>query len=292
MTTNTDTAIHSHALLVWLTISTWSARRYDKTVTAKVNAQYAASDDAGRYNKHLLPGDAPAYKALITLAGSIRAAHYSHTLAWSDEGWRLLPTANYMPYVQWFRDQQRALDIALDAFIIEYPTLRQQARVRLNGLYRDEDYPTCDDLRSRFRLALEYAPVPADGDIRVDLASDQIATIESSVQSRVESATRLAMADAWKRLYDVVARMVERLSTPNAIFRDSLVTNAADVCEQLQRLNITNDPDLEAMRLRVQSELTKYDPDTLRDTPRVRRQAAASAEDIMVAMSGLYTVQS
>lgn len=65
-------SIHARALLVWLTISGWSARRYDRQVTNKVNAQYAASTDAGRYNKHLLPGDAPSYKALTALLGAIQ----------------------------------------------------------------------------------------------------------------------------------------------------------------------------------------------------------------------------
>src|SRR5258706_4236014 len=121
MTTITnETAIHARALLVWLTISGWSARRYDKTVTNTVNREYAASTDAGRYNKHLLPGDALAYKALVALQGQIRAQHYGHTLAWSDEGWRLLPTANYMAYTQWFREIQSQQATTLREVLAEY----------------------------------------------------------------------------------------------------------------------------------------------------------------------------
>jgi hypothetical protein len=284
-----NTEIHARALLVSLTIGTWTARKYDKRVSEKVNAEYHASSDAGRYNKFLLPGDAVAYKALTTIASAIRAAHYNETLAWSDEGWRLLPTANYMQYTAWYREQQRAFQSALADFVQEYPYLRTQAQIKLNGLYKDEDYPSVQDIGKRFRLAVEYSPVPAMGDIRVDLGADQIATIEQSITNRIETATRTAMSDAWQRLYTAVAHIANRLSDPEAIFRDSLIVNAREICDSLQRLNVTNDPELEAMRVRVATELAANDPDELRDQPRVRQHTADRAVEIMDKMRGLYS---
>src|SRR4029077_945960 len=133
-----------------------------------------------------------------------------------------------------------------------------------------------------------YTPVPNTGDIRVSLASDQIDQIEASIVDRVNSATRTAMADCWQRLHSVVAKIAERLSDPDAIFRDSLIENARETCDVLRRLNVTNDRDLESMRVRVERELTKYDPDVLRDTLTVRESTADKAKDIMNAMSAFY----
>jgi hypothetical protein len=96
------------------------------------------------------------------------------------------------------------------------------------------------------------------------------------------------MQDAWTRLHDVVSHIAERLSDPKAIFRDSLIDNAKDVCDTLQRLNVTNDPNLEAMRARVAAELTAVSPATLRDVPQVRETTARKAAGIMDAMAGLY----
>jgi hypothetical protein len=285
-TTPAPTQIHSRALLVWLHISTWSARKYDKNVTREVIARANASSDAGRWNKMLLPGDAKAYKTLVSLATSIRAQHYSNTLAWSDEGWRLLPTANYGTYTKWLRDRQREFGDALIEFGHEYPALCVQAERLLNGQWRAEDYPSTQDLKSRFSLSVDYAPVPAQGDIRVDLGSDQIAIIESAIADRHQRAMQDAVRDAWSRLHEVVTKIAERLSQPDAIFRDTLISNAESVCDVLQRLNITDDPDLEAMRKRVTRELTRYSPDTLRDVPSHRQQTADRAADILKAMEG------
>lgn len=290
MTTIANTQIHSRALLVWLTIRQWSARKYDKKISNDVNTQLQASSNAGRYNKLLLPGDHPSYKELTTLMSSIRLQSYEHSLAWSDEGWRLLPTANYMPYTAWYRDRASAVATALDAFLSDYPTMKADARRLLGQAYKDEDYPSTMDLRSRFGLDVKYSPLPAVGDVRVDLADDQIATIEQQIQASTAAAVQIAMKDAWQRLYDVVAKISDRLSTPDAIFRDSLISNAREICSSLQRLNVTNDQQLESMRVRVLENLTAFDPDILRDTPRVRRNVAAEADKIMSAMSGLFEV--
>lgn len=282
--------IHSRALLVWLSISSWSARRYDRTVSNKVNADYNASTDAGRYNKFLLPGDAPTYKALTTLMQGIRAQHYDHSLAWSDEGWRLLPTANYMEYTTWFRDQHRNVTIALNDFLNDYARLKDQAAVKLGKLYKPEDYPSLQDLRSKFAIDVKYSPLPAIGDVRVNLADDQVAMIESQIQKSISDATTIAMRDAWQRLYNVVAKISERLNTPDAIFRDTLISNARDLCKSLTRLNVTNDPELEAMRARVLESITTFDPDVLRDNARVRRNVGAEADKILESMAGLMGV--
>lgn len=279
--TNATSSICTRALLVWLSISTWSARKYDRTVTQQVNREHAAVSDAGRYNKMLLPGDAPSYKALVSFCGSLRDQHYARTLAWSDTGWRCLPTAAYVDYCDWYRKSQSELDRVLDAFVLDYPALRAQAAKRLNGMFNDADYPAAIDLKAKFALSLSYMPIPADGDVRVQLAGDHVALIEQQVQAKVSSAIATAVSDAWTRLQDVTARIAERLSDPEAIFRDSLITNARDTCALLAKLNVTNDMDLDRMRRAVEHDLTRYDAKSLRDLPSHRARVADRASQLL-----------
>jgi hypothetical protein len=288
MTTN-DTAIHTRALLVWLQISSWSARKYDKRATLTVNRDNNASDDAGRYNKMLLPGDATSYTALTTLLSSIRAWHYNETLAWSDEGWRLLPTANYMHYADQLRSHQAEVDRAVDAFVNDYPALRAQASMRLGGLYKPEDYPDVMDIRSKFAIGLNYMPVPTAGDIRVDLASEQIAMIEAEINGKSNSSVQTAMNDCWSRLHAVVAHAAERLADPSAIFRDSLIENVRECCNVLERMNVTNDPDLARMARETFNAVACNDPQTLRDSKHARQDTADKAKQILDQMSAFYS---
>jgi hypothetical protein len=80
--------------------------------------------------------------------------------------------------------------------------------------------------------------------------------------------------------------MVERLSDPDAVFRDSLVGNIVRLTDLLPRLNLHDDPALEAMRRQIEASLCRYSPAQLRCDKQVRRQAATEAQNVLDAMSG------
>ena len=282
--------INSRALLVNLSISQWSARKFDKAISEEIAAQHRAARDVVRANKALIQGDS--YKALCATMSIARKVHYFHTLAWSDDGYRLLPTANHAAYTDELRSMQAKFQTALAEFVRDYPRLQEIARSRLNGMYKAADYPHPAAIADRFSMSTEFTPIPAAGDFRLDelteLTADELQRVEQSVTSRVERATADAVGDAWQRLHEVVSAMRERLAQPNAVFRDTLVTNARDVVEVLGRLNVTQDPSLEAMRATVASDLTQYDPQELRDTPAIREQTAARADEILTALQGAF----
>lgn len=280
--------IHSRAMLVSLRLSAWTARKYDKKITSETNAAHGASADAGRYNKMLLSGDCPSYKALMQLVGSIRTEHYANTLAWSDEGFRLLPTANYPQYSDFTRKKRAEFNTLLEEFLSEYPYLREQAKVRLKGMYKEEDYPTVSQIRGKFGFYLDFNPLPIKGDFRCELPQEEIRQIESQMVDRQGEAIKEAMTDAWKRLHDCVKHIHERMVNPDAIFRDSLIYNARELCDMLSRLNVTGDANLEKFRDEVESYLASNDPDTLRENYSLREDTATLAEDIMQRMSGFY----
>jgi hypothetical protein len=275
----------SRAMLASLRISSWSARKYDKKVTAETNAHHGADADAGRYNKMLLPGDASSYKALTSHIAATRVLHYEQTLAWSDDGWRLLPVANYQKYTDKLRAAKHTYDSLLADFLADYPALQAAARVKLNGMYREDDYPT--NLASKYGFAVEYNPVPSGGDFRVQISQAEIDIIATRTESRVKHAFEGAQADAVKRLHDCVSRIHERLAQPEAIFRDSLIDNARELCDVLSRLNVADDKDLEILR-RKTAGLATVSPDTLRNDPVARIQTANDAQSILDQMLNVY----
>jgi hypothetical protein len=93
------------------------------------------------------------------------------------------------------------------------------------------------------------------------------------------------MKDVWQRLYDKVKHIEERLANPSAVFRDTMLENARELCELLPRLNFADDPTLEQMRREVEQKLVSYHPDALRNDPDLRRDTAAKAKEIMDRMS-------
>ena len=278
------TDITEKAMLVSLNIRQWSARKHDKHVSQQVNAQYGSNGDAGRFNKVLATKEA--LKDIQTAVSAARTFHMEQTLPWGENGERLLPSRNYNDYSRRMRELKADFDQAVDTFITNYPEVIFEAKRTLGGLFRREDYPDPDEVRDKFAFRTVISPVPLADDFRVSLASDEVSAIQKEIEERLAQSNAAATADLWKRLYEVVEHMVERLSDPDAIFRDSLIGNMVKLTELLPKLNLYDDPRLETMRRRIETSLCNYSPDQLRKDKTVRKQAATDAWDVLTNMAG------
>ena len=270
------------ALLVQLSISQWTARKYDKKATEQVASANNAAVQSGRYNKSLLPMN-DFLSNVHQKSTLIRKKYYANTLPWGIDGTQILPSANYLSFMTDFRKEKYEWQMVVNSFLSEYMRLKTHARVSLNTLYHEADYPSQHEVASKFNMDMSIMPVP-DGDFRVDVAEEELARITADVERRVVDASQNAMKEAWNRLHDRVKHMAEKLDDPKAVFRDTLVENTREICSVLTRLNFTDDPNLEAMRQEVEQSLTKHHPDALRNDPDLRRDKAAEAKAIMAKM--------
>ncbi len=274
--------LNDRALLVQLSISQWTARKYDKKATQDVANTYGTSTQAGRYNKALLPAN-DLLDHVHKKTTHIRTKFYENTLPWGMEGTQMLPSNNYLAFMTDFRKEKAEWQYLVDQFIANYDQLRLDAKRLLNGLYNDADYPDEQEIARKFRMDMAIFPVPST-DFRVSIASDELTRIQEDVERRVAEAQTVAMKEVWDRLYDRVKHMAEKLADPKAIFRDTLVENTKEMCALLPRLNFMDDPNLEALRLEVEGALIKQ-PDALRNDPDLRRDTAVEAKQIMDKMS-------
>jgi hypothetical protein len=275
--------LSDRALLVQLSISQWTARKYDKKATQEVAMTFNTSKDAGRYNKSLLPMN-DYLDRVHKKTTHIREKFYKNTLPWGMEGTMMLPSANYLAFMTEFRKEKNEWLTLVQDFVQHYDQLKMDAQRVLGGLYADADYPSTTEVLCKFNIDMAVFPVPST-DFRVSIASDELTRIQQDVEARVANAQAEAMKEVWTRLYDRVKHMAEKLADPKAIFRDTLVDNLKDQCSMLSRLNFMDDPDLESMRQQVEGTLASHHPDALRNDPDLRRDTAAEAKAIMDKMS-------
>lgn len=272
-------------MLANLTISVWNARRLDKRATEEVAKNHNESIPIGRYNKKLLPGEVKSYEKVCKLGSALRDFHYSQTMEYDQLGVRLLPAGIYMDYTTKLRELQRDFDMAVEDFLADYDNLVAQARIMLNGLFNESDYPTIETLRGKFGVSLRVLPFPDADQFGVVLPEEELAGIRQDIEAQTKEAIANAMNDLWKRLYDVVARMSERLSDPKAIFRDSLIENVREIVDLLPQLNFTEDQNLDNLCKQVDEKLAIHEPDTLRNDPVTRSQTAHQAIEIQSMMA-------
>jgi len=278
--------LNDRALLVSLSISQLTARKLDKRATKEVADNNRASTSAGRYNKSLLPlNDMLANVHQKT--GVIREKFAKNTLPWGVDGTRILPSANYLQFMQDFRKEKTEWQYLVQTFLDNYEYLVAEAKRWLGDLYDEKDYPSKQSIENKFSMDMGIFPVPSN-DFRVELSSDELTRIQEDLEARMTTVQQEAMNDCWHRLYKHVEHIAEKLSDPKNIFRDSMVENARETCDLLTRLNVADDPNLEAMRQQVEAKLLGHHPDTLRNDPDVRQDAAEEARKIMDAMGAFF----
>jgi hypothetical protein len=256
--------ITERAMLAVVPISIWTAVKHDRKISRDVASQHGAHQGAGRYNKQLLRS-ADKLDELRTLAGQIRQYFYKITLPWSDEGFRLLPSHFYFDLMARMRGFEASFEQGVEGFLAVYPRYIDQVRPELNGLFREEDYPTADKLREKFGVKLEILPIPSGGDFRVQMSAEEQARVSREIDANVRQSLTRGTEDLWKRLREVVSHMVDRLNEPESRFHVMLVTNIFDLVEILPRLNVNGDAELNRFADQIRQRLCNHSAQDLKE---------------------------
>lgn len=269
----TNTGLSQRALLVSLNISQWAARKLDKKATETVIIAHKANVSAGQYTKRLLP-TAKELEAVNQVASQARKYFYEQTLPWLNDGTRIISSRNYLKFTTEMRKMKSEFDKRVKNFVAAYPQLKANAVNALGGLYDVNEYP--DDIGERFSMELDYFPMPDAKDFRVQISEAE----KREFQRKMRDVETKAMQDVWKRLYDVVHTAVSKLSSKDAIFRDSLIKNISEMTALLPMLNISNDSKLDAAAKELDSLVSKLSPETLRQNQSERDKASKALKEI------------
>jgi hypothetical protein len=279
-------SITTHCMTVNLSISAWTGQRIDKDATRRVTEDAGAASDAARVNKHLVPKES--LKAIVAALGAVRTHFYTNTLPWRDNGDRLLTRKRFTTFMQEHERLRQTFDDAVSDFLTTtYPKAREQAAFRMGTMFNPDDYPSTDTLRRRFAVNLEIDAVSEASDFRVQLDEAAQQKVRDDIEAAVNNRLTKAMHDVWSRLSTAVENVAVRLSDEDAIFRDSLIGNLIEVVDLLPDLNITEDPELERLRLEAKNKLTAHTPDALRADKTVRAQVASEAQSLLADLGGI-----
>jgi hypothetical protein len=275
-------------MLVEFNASVWTARKLDKTTTNEVVAsKNAGAKDAARVNKHLLAGRTE-LDIIQQAVGRARQFVYDNTAPWSDSGLRLLPTINFMKFTERMNDFEEEMETLVKAFVVIYPTLITAQALALGDMFKRDDYPTANEMMTKFSFRVNYMPVPSSGDFRVDVGNQAQAELKARLESLTQERIDSAMADVRERLSTHLKRMSDRLTTDyvggeakQRRFHDTLVDGALELCDLTKALNVTNDVTLETARSQLEQLLVGVTPTDLRKNEAIRQDVKRNVDAIL-----------
>lgn len=278
--------ISSSAVLVELNISVWTANKVDKGATDTVLASNSASKDSAQVRKNLMAGT-DKRKRIADYAAKARLYHNQTTLSWSDKGARLLPTSLFMDYKQNMNVYKSNMNTMIEDFYTNYVDLIDLAKHHMGDLFNPYDYPSIEELRSKFGFRLVFSPLPEGGDFRLDIPKADMEELGEQYECAFNDRLKDAMREPWEKLHKSLTHISEKLTDMEGDedskkrYHDTLITNAQELCGLLTHLNITKDPMLETARRSLELTMLGVDIEAIKESPDVRSSVKAKVDDIL-----------
>lgn len=290
----TTSYLTERAVLVDLTLSRSSLTCTDREVSKKVQRDFNAAHASGRYTKNLFPQKPREVLAVTTIFNELMATYRRMTLPW-DRAWRLMPRDRYDDFAREVAKARRELEAAVEQLVKAFPRLKQEAAMLLGRMYREEDYPTVDDLVEQHSIDVKFAPLADASDFRVALPEEALASLRKEYEASAQEAVRAAMSDVWARLHDALTMLrdacdrEEKETKHGARVRvkSALIENTLQTAQDIGALNITNDQNLERVRKEVIAQVKRIDIEGFRGDSAVRETVKRNVDAILKKM-GAY----
>jgi hypothetical protein len=277
-------SITTRAVLFELNISQFTGRKIDRKTADEVTKGKSATRNAASVAKYLF-ADVKELDEINKFTAMVRKEFYIRTLPWSDSGQRLVPMDMFFSLTEWFNGQEVEFNRLVEAFVDKYTTLISAQAFKLGALFDRSEYPDATSIRSKFRFNLVCSPVPEAGDFRVDVEETIAKALAEKYESIYAERTAKATQDLWDRLYEQLRFISDKLSPnedgTNKIFRDSMVSNAMDLCALLKDLNVLKDPELEKARKALEDTLLGVTPDELRKQNAIKHDVKAQIDSVL-----------
>jgi hypothetical protein len=274
------TGLQTKAILANVSIGTWSGRRFDNEATDSVADKFNADSDCGRFNKLLVDHDA--ILELFRLASRARKFHYDHTLPWNDIGTRLLPTKAYFAYLEGINAHADEFWKTVEKFYEIYPSLVEKRKLALGNLWKASDYPTLEELKSKFSFTVSFAFLPdPNSDFRLGLNEIEVEKIRESMAQSQQKVVDTSVRDLWQRMQKVVDKIVERLGETSKGFKNATFDKIEDLEQFIDMLNLTDDTNVSSTMEQIKVDLREFSPEIIRSNKKVRESVHKKAKDIL-----------
>jgi hypothetical protein len=281
---NTNISLATSAMLVEVSVSCWTAKKLSRKESDELTEGKKAAKRAAQVHKNLLADD-PRLTNIQKYASDIRNWITYVTVPWNDTGTRLVSTKQFMDFKKQLDVRKAIFENMVADFVHMYPTLISAQAFKLGDMFDREEYPSPNEVASRFGVLYSFSPVPEAGDFRVDVAKDIRDALESEYASEYAKRVEAINREHWARLKDMLDRISGNLGKgddgKNRIFRDSMVNGALELCDLLRDMNVTNDPDLEQARKDLHNAIMHVTPDELRKNEDIRADVKSQVDAIL-----------
>lgn len=181
-----------------------------------------------------------------------------------------------------------------EKFKIKFPELKENYKKNYPELYNESYYPSLREIDEKFDLVWYWQkispPIPENSDISIisqDMANFENKKFQEMIKGVAEE-TITAMRASFLKM---ITRMHERLSDPEATFRNSTIEKPIKFLEELKDINIYDDKPFANIAKDISDALDGISVDDLREDKQYRKEIGNQMEKIVTQFEELPEVK-
>lgn len=254
--------LHQKAILVHVSIRTWTGRVRDQQAAAEVEKLLGMAAGVALFQKNIVSVET--LNAIVAQVKKARRALEVMTLPWDEHGMRLLPTSRWSAFQAELKLQRGEFLQEVEKFVVGYDKHKRSMRAKLGTAWREEDYPDKAALRDRFSFRVEYYPVPNVAVLDVDLAAKDIRALKNEIAESCVDRYGEAVKDVYRRLDDAITTLHDQIESGRLGVRANTYEYLASLVDLAPDLNVLGDPTLSRIVETVREDVLSYSAATLR----------------------------
>jgi len=257
----TQLNLASRIQIVTLETGAWRAQKLNRAESHEVNKKHGTGD-AAKVIVQLT--DHPALLALYKLHAEAYGEHRRITLPSIQDGMRIVPTGKQIDHAKIISEFRAKHDSLVGQFMPDYPTLRADAPIKLNGLHDASKWPEPSVVAGKFLFSVRYLPCPSDG----------------AWGDWLNETAEAGQAELRERLVTAARHLADTLKGDGKLFQSAL-DNLKDICDLSgEGFNLLDDPII-ARAARELRPLSIHTADALRDAKAVRKSTGEQISNIL-----------
>ena len=176
-------SLATSSVLVAVDVNVWSATKQDRVVSNEVTSAKKASAESGKFTKNLLANNV-FHRDLMNYRQTIYTWLKRGTYRW-NQGQDLLPVTELETFKQQYQEHESKFYELLENFCNQYSSIRNNMAFTQGDLFDINDYPSVDEIRTKFNCRLFVSEVP-EQDFRCSVSQDTADDLKKQYQKQTE----------------------------------------------------------------------------------------------------------
>ena len=286
-------SLATSSVLVAVDVNVWSATKQDRVVSNEVTSAKKASAESGKFTKNLLANNV-FHRDLMNYRQTIYTWLKRGTYRW-NQGQDLLPVTELETFKQQYQEHESKFYELLENFCNQYSSIRNNMAFTQGDLFDINDYPSVDEIRTKFNCRLFVSEVP-EQDFRCSVSQDTADDLKKQYQKQTEVILQNVIDQQTKSITEVMESIAhccgfsehtnakgETVIKKRKIY-DTTITKAQEMCKKFktfQPLETAESRKLVSAVVSLENVLNGVNIERLKESEVTRAEVQDEVNDIL-----------